>query len=92
MKRRRIWLLPVVFRVGVCLSVLTCIVVNGQNSSPPSLGEVRTLLQSSDTKDRAWGAWWVCQLRETELTPILERNLSDHLSGTTWRDNADPER
>lgn len=55
---------------------------------PPALEQIRTLLTSSETKDRAWGAWWASQLRTDELTPLLQKNLSEHLSGTTWQDEA----
>jgi hypothetical protein len=45
-------------------------------------------LESAETKDRAWGAWWASQIGNPDLQPLLIRNLVAHISGTTWQDEA----
>jgi DNA-binding beta-propeller fold protein YncE len=36
----------------------------------PSVAEIRSLLESTDARDQAWGAWWAAQAQARELAPL----------------------
>jgi hypothetical protein len=49
-------------------------------------GKVRSLLESSDSKEQAWGAWLAGQSQYCEDTiPLLQQIIKKRLTGTDWR-------
>jgi hypothetical protein len=54
----------------------------------PTADQIRMLLESSDTREKTWGAWWVAQTRVRNMDALLQANLRAHLNRQDIVDNA----
>jgi hypothetical protein len=52
--------------------------------SVPDHERILSLLQSSDPKDQAWGAWFAGQSKFREGIPLLEKVVKQHVNGKGW--------
>jgi hypothetical protein len=56
---------------------ISAAILQGQapSTSTVTTAQARSLLESSDPRDQAWGAWWASQGKMQELEPQLRKNL-----------------
>ena len=62
--------------------------MNYQTVSEPS--KVRLLLQSSDSREQAWGAWLAGQGQIREAIPALQQIVTMRLIGSNWMEDGLP--
>jgi hypothetical protein len=69
------------------LLLLSPPIAAAQFDAVPTGDQVRVMLQSSDARSQAWGAWWTAQAMVRNVEPLLQKNLEAHLQGQTWQDD-----
>jgi hypothetical protein len=69
-----------------CWMAATVLAGQTPQSVAPTPEEVRTLLESSVSKDQAWGAWWAATGHLRELEPQVRQDFEAHLNVKSVQD------